>query len=464
MLLDKSVADKLLSYQKEDVINMMQIITKNGAILNASDTGTGKTYTSIAVCAQMKYTPIIICPKSVISTWTDVCKYFDIKPFFIVNYETIKLLKYYVNRKRKECPYISYYETEEKSGYKWTLPKKKLIFIFDEVHRCANYDSDNGKLLIAAKENSVVTNIPILLLTATIADRPERFRLFFYILNFIDPKTVSEKKLSFKQYMIIVDKWIMREQNPMIRINAMLYPDRASRIKIDVLGDLFPETQITATPYNIGQKREAEIEREYQTIAEELEKLKNKEKKDKSSNILVKVMRSQQKIELLKIPIFLELANDFLDSGHSVVIFVNFTQTLEKLAELLHTSCLVYGGQTEDVRQANIKSFQNNIDKVIILNIKAGSVGLSLHDIKGGHPRVSLISPTYNSIDLVQALGRVHRAGGKTRSLQRIIYVANTVEHRIADKLKKKLSNINSINNGDVDLTNVVFEKNKRIK
>jgi len=59
---------------------------------------------------------------------------------------------------------------------------------------------------------------------------------------------------------------------------------------------------------------------------------------------------------------------------------------------------------------------------------------------------------------LVQALGRIHRAGGKTKSLQRIIYVANTVEERIAEKLKIKLKNINSINNGDLDLTNIEFE------
>jgi len=55
-------------------------------------------------------------------------------------------------------------------------------------------------------------------------------------------------------------------------------------------------------------------------------------------------------------------------------------------------------------------------------------------------------------------LNRIHRAGGKTKSLQRIIYTANTIEEQIADKLKIKLNNINSINNGDLDLTNIEFE------
>lgn len=78
------------------------------------------------------------------------------------------------------------------------------------------------------------------------------------------------------------------------------------------------------------------------------------------------------------------------------------------------------------------------------------------------HPRVSLISPTWSSIDLVQALGRVHRAGGKSKSLQRIIYTADTVEEKIADKLQYKLLNINSINNGDLDLTNINFENERK--
>ena len=54
------------------------------------------------------------------------------------------------------------------------------IFIFDEVHRCANLETENNKILFAAK----LTNTPILILSATIADFPEKFKPFFYILNF----------------------------------------------------------------------------------------------------------------------------------------------------------------------------------------------------------------------------------------------------------------------------------------
>ena len=109
-------------------------------------------------------------------------------------------------------------------------------------------------------------------------------------------------------------------------------------------------------------------------------------------------------------------------------------------------------------RQTNIKNFMKNSEKVIICNIKAGGIGVSLHDIHGDHPRASLISPTWNSLDLVQSLGRIHRAGGKTKSLQRIIYAARTIEENIARKIKGKLKNLSSVNNGDLNITNISFK------
>lgn len=459
--LDSIISDKLLTYQIDHTLNLIYILKHNITALDASDTGTGKTYTAVATCAQMRLKPIIICPKSVLSSWNRVCKIFDVKPLMIVNYESIRAGKYYTNGLRKKCPYIEIIENnEEKSKnieYKWHLENEdNVIFIFDEVHKCSNLETLNGKLLYYTKNEEKYT----LILSATVADYPEKFKLFFYVLNFIDPGDVKLKKLTYDQYMSIMYKWILRDSKPMLRIHNMLYPTRATRMKIDVLGDLFPETQIIAQPYTMERKRQEQIEKEYRVIANELDSIKEKGKKDRG-NILTKILRAHQKIELLKIPTFVELTNDFIENGFSVVIFVNFTQTLETLATMLYTDCLIYGKQTSDIRDKNINKFQENKSKVIICNILAGSVGLSLHDLYGGHPRVSLISPTWSSINLIQALGRIHRAGAKSKSLQRIIYTANTIEEKIADKLQIKLRDLNSINDGDVDLTNITFEKER---
>jgi len=445
------IKDKLLDYQIQHTENLVRIIKNNRACLDASDTGTGKTYTAIATCFLLNLKPIIICPKTVKSTWKNVCEYFSVQPEIIINYEALKTgntytdLKIINNEKTKQIEY----EFNQKDG---------TIFIFDEAHRCANLETENCKILLAAKK----TFLPILLLSATIADFPDKFKPFFYVLNFIKQEQIKDQKISIEKYMRIVDEWIQRDKRPMVRIHVMLYPDRASRMRIDVLGDLFPSTQITATPYNLDEKRRKQIENEYKILQNILQEIKDKKTTDKK-NPLVYIMRAQQNIEALKIPLFVELTNDYIHNGYSIVIFVNFTKTLEKLCEMLHTDSKIYGEQTIEDRTKIIENFQENRSKIIICNIKAGGIGISLHDIHGGHPRVSLISPTWSSIDLIQALGRIHRAGGKSKSLQRIIYAAETVEDKIADKIKFKLSNINSINNGDLDLTNINFQT-ERIK
>lgn len=494
--LAKKYKDKLFSYQIGNVSNIIRIIESNNSVLDASDTGTGKTYTAVAACAELKLRPIIVSPKAILSNWKKVCKIFDVKPFFIVNYETLKYGKYY-NEKgiRKVCPYLDYNkdaissddENDDKSDkdgkikiiaetslknkkssggefvekqieqqniYTWNIPKKeKIIFIFDEVHKCTNFDTFNGQLLLSAKD----TGYPIMILSATLADKPDKIKMFSYVLNFIDRTIVEKQKITFKQYIKIMESWIGRDTTPMVRIHNMLYPDRGTRMRIDSIPE-FPTTQIVPVAYNISEKNEAEIQKEYENIADLLDELKEKKRKDKA-NILVAVLRAHQRIELLKIPLFVELTRDFLNEGKSVVIFVNFTQTLKTLAKMLDTRCLIYGEQTSVEREINIQEFQDNIEKVIICNIKCGGIGVSLHDLHGGHPRISLISPTWTSIDMQQCIGRIHRAGSRSKSLQRIIYIANTIEEKISDKLAVKLKQLNELNNGDLDLTNISFDR-----
>lgn len=449
---------KLLQYQTAHVEKLVSIIKTNNACLDASDTGTGKTYTAVAACKKLGLRPFIICPKSVMANWRRVCEEFELDYITVVNYETIRLGKTYVSGSygREDSSYVKMVDISkdksiwgEKIRFEFTLDSD-AIFIFDEAHKCCDIDSLNTNVLLS----STLTNLPIMLLSATIADVPEKFKIFTYVLKFI--RDASERQLTFRQYMKVIDNWIFRSLRPMTAIHHMLYPDRAARIRIDVLGDLFPETQIDAIPYSMGKSKQDQIEQQYEVIGRELRLLKSKDKKVRA-NALVKILRAHQRIELLKVPTFVELAKDFMTDGHSIVIFVNFTKTLELLADMLGTKCLVYGEQTAEERDKHVQDFQNNKQRVIICNIRAGGVGLSFHDLHGGHPRVSLISPTWSAVDLTQALGRIHRAGGKSKSLQRIIFTAGTVEERISTKLKIKLKDLNSINNGDLDLTNINF-------
>ena len=82
--------------------------------------------------------------------------------------------------------------------------------------------------------------------------------------------------------------------------------------------------------------------------------------------------------------------------------------------------------------------------------IQAGGVGVSLHDLNGVYPRAAFISPTWSAVELRQTLGRVHRAGGKTKSTQRIVFVADSVEEQVRRTVESKLARLDTLNDGDL--------------
>jgi superfamily II DNA or RNA helicase len=131
------------------------------------------------------------------------------------------------------------------------------------------------------------------------------------------------------------------------------------------------------------------------------------------------------------------------------VIFVNFIETLKQLQGALKTNCVMHGGVKPGTRQDNIEWFQADKERIIICQSETGGVGISLHDLNGNHPRVSLISPTYNARTLVQVCGRIHRAGAKTPALQKVLYAAGTIEEEVCEKVAEKVKRINMINDGD---------------
>ena len=111
-------------------------------------------------------------------------------------------------------------------------------------------------------------------------------------------------------------------------------------------------------------------------------------------------------------------------------------------------------------KQNNHQPNQNNKEKIIILTLQSGGQSISLHDKTGHHPRVSIILPSFSSIDLIQALGRIHRSGVKSYCYQNIIFCANTHEENICNKIKNKIKfmkDINEFNDNDFGLDDIKF-------
>ena len=412
----------------------------SGYGLDASDTGVGKTYTSLASMKLAGLRPLIICPKAVIPSWYRVAEYLGVKLLSAVNYELIKGGKLPWLERTQAVTKIRGKKVT-KSRYAWTMDAGSAL-IFDEAHRCGGYDSQNSQICAMSK----AYGIPALLLSATLADSVIKMRAAGYLLGLHNYRAARTWMLANGCYF---NPWggIEASKGPqgtkaMARIHGQIFPDHGVRLRTSEIPG-FPETQITAEMYQVAKPHE--IDDIYQEMQQNLMDAKD-------VNPLVEQLRARQQVEYLKVALFEELIKDYVDEGMSVVVFVCFHATLNALRDRFPRAPVIHGaGQTGEERQVMVDAFQNNEVRLLLCTVGAGGTGLGFHDLDGSFPRVSLISPSFNAVELKQALGRVHRAGAKSKSLQRLVYAANTVEEDIAKSVARKLNNIATLNDGDLN-------------
>lgn len=419
---------KLLPYQSPHAERVEKALREHGLAIDGSDPGVGKTYVAAHVAKTNASQVLVVCPKVSIPPWKKILSGFGVPILDVVNYEKLrtgKTLHGFWNQRKQ---------------FTWFVPEGTLV-IFDEVHRCKGKDSQNAKMLRDAK------GLPLLLLSATLAENPMELRAVAHVAGLSDWHSfwswLLRNGCKKGRFGLEFNK---RRQDVLTRLHDEFFVKRGSRIRIADLGDQFPETQITADALDFGD----EIDRIYKEMDAELSALEEKAENDKPAQALTIALRARQQVELCKVPGIVSLAQDFLDEGKSVVVFTNYRATLDALCTKLKTKCAIHGGQDADERQDCIDRFQANQERVIVVNIVAGGVSLSLHDIHNTNPRVALVCPTYSATDLRQALGRVHRSGG-SKSLQRILFAAGTIEEKICTRVSAKLERLDLLNDGDLD-------------
>lgn len=428
--------EKLLPYQRKHSQTLVRAVHRYGGALDASDTGTGKTFCAAITAKTIGLVPFVVCAKAAIPMWKRTLDSLDVGYFDVLNYEKIR----YGN-----TPYGTW-KTDDVFEWNSDLATAQPVFVFDEIHRCKGQETKNAAMLVAARRQC----LPTLGLSATSAHSPLEMRALGYLLGLHQLRGFNAWA---KDHGVIFNggAYIFPSNNAasaaLQKLHSEIFPERGSRIRISELGDLFPETQITAEAYDIGDKNRDALTEYYREALKTLEI-----ERDQATSELTVRLKCRQIAELLRVPTLADLTTEFLELGHSVVIFTCFRDTVRALSGALKTSCLVVGGQDATDREKNIAAFQADRERVLIANIGAGSESISLHDLNAKHSRVALVCPTDSAVQLRQALGRVHRAGAKTKSLQRIVFAAGTIEERVCENVKKKLHNIDLLNDGDLSV------------
>jgi len=440
----------LRPWQVTAVSKLVASIKKWGSGVDGSDVGVGKTYTACGVARELKMDILVVCPKAVKESWRRVIKnHFDMWSdcIGIINYEALRIGK----SDSLIASYVKRRDTRRKE-FVWKIPKSTLI-IWDEAQKLKNAKTKNSETCKAALK----AGYKMLFCSATMATNP------------LELRTVGESIKLFKgnkqyydwayEHGVIKGRFGLEftgDKNALKKLHEDIFINRGVRLTRDTIPN-FPESQISAETYEMDKDDVDNINSVYDEMRLELLKIEKVTKRDKGQTKMTAILRARQKVEMFKVPLIIDMAEEALENNMSVVIFCNFTETINALSDRLDTKCIVNGKVSDKKRNKAVDDFQSDKERVILVNIAAGGAGLSLHDLNGNYPRMSLICPSYSAVLMRQSTGRVWRDSAKTKSIQKIVFVANTVEEEVCKIVNQKLENLDLLNDGD--LTYVKEEK-----
>ena len=449
----------LLAPQVEHVRKLVDSLYINGFALDMSETGTGKSYAAAAVAREMNRPVVLICPKTVIPQWEKILKTFAIKPVVVINYEKLgrgntKWMKW----KKLPDPTVPWKETALDELPEFNFPRNALIMV-DEGHKCKGNHTSNSLMMIMLSVQGYKT----LVSSATLATTPMEMKAVGYLsglhalYNFTDFCRTHGATFLPRYGALAWDMASAEAKKAMMVLNEYFFHGRkcASRMTVDDFGTLFPESHIIAEAYDLGANS-SKVQAAYDEMEAEIAKL-DERCAGYSTHIFAIMMEARRKSELLKVPLFVEMMENLYDEGKSVVIFVNFDDTVQSIVHRLEKHKkfegqigYIVGGQHAEKRQKDIEAFNADTKRIMIANIKAGGVGISLHDLNGNFPRASIVSPNFSAFELVQALGRVWRQGGLTKSYQNIVFAAGTIEENACRRVQFRINNLSTLNDADL--------------
>ena len=411
-----------LDHQKESI----EKLVGNDKYILADDMGLGKTTsTVIASLESGSEKVLIICPASLKINWQREIENYTDKEVSIIegkkwepaNYTIINydILKNFHDPKHPDKSDILNYGFD--------------LVVMDEAHYIQNVKAARTKI-----GNDIAKKIgKVWLLTGTpMTSRPMNY---YNLLSLVD-SPVAENWMAYAirycagyQFSVGPKKvWNVTGASNLEELRDRTKPQVLRRLKEDIL-DL-PEKIIT--PVYLRLKS-----REYEKLMGEYYDWYNSSEESSSLTVqFSKLMKVRQVIAEGKIKDTIELAQNIIDQGKKVIIFTNFTDTLNKLTDAFPTSSVKLDGKmSKPQRQHSVDEFQNNDKiKVFVGNLKAAGVGITLTAAEA----VIMNDLSFVPSDHSQAEDRAYRYGQKFSVSVYYPIFENTIEGIIYDILSKK--------------------------
>ncbi len=394
---------------------------KLGACL-ADDMGLGKTFQTISFLQSIIHEVdrvLIVTPVSILANWVqEFEKFSDMKPTLFYGKDRsfskddkIIITSYGLMRKEAE---------ELLSKYEWD------VFIMDEVQKLKNYKSLGSKAsrMINANYRLCLTGTPV----------ENDLSEFYNIIDLAIPGIWGEASQinSFK-----------RSKDARFIARDIAKPFILRRTKKEVLHDL-PD-KIEQTVYlNFSSEEKDNYKATLERIRKEILDNQDNKKYIKVLNNILNLRQlclwqnTDENFYSSKIDYLVNNLEQIISDNGQVLVYSQFTRYLDLIEKRLNEHKWSFsrldGSYSLKKREAQIKLFKEGKNKIFLISLQAGGLGLNLTEAN----YIFLMDPWWNPAVESQAVDRAHRIGQEAVLTVYRPIIKDSVEEKVLALQQKK--------------------------
>jgi len=433
---------KLREYQKRGVEWGVSNLLNNFGIILADDMGLGKTIQTIAIMLHLyehdriKEKALIVVPTSLLNNWQAELSKFAPTLSFSLYYGQGRVLN-------ETQIIITTYDTLKRD----TLLKETRfdLIVIDEAQKIKNPQTQAAQSIkaIEARYKIALSGTPV---ENSLSELWSIFdftlkgylgELAQFINRYAKPIEIEKDAAAAKILQDITAPFMLRR----LKSDKRIISDLPDKIVIDEYASMTP--------------KQAAL---YQSIVDEtLQKLQNTETQNRSGLIFKLITELKQTcnhprnfdkisdadFELSgKSTLLLELLEPIVARGEKVLIFTQYVQMAEILANIIEKELLIEplildGSLSKKAREEVVAKFETaNENPIFILSLKAGGVGLNLTSASNVIHYDLWFNPAVEN----QATDRAFRIGQKRNVFVYRLITKNSFEEKIDNMIKSKIA------------------------
>ncbi len=418
----------LRPYQQVGYQWLMRLAEWDAGACLADDMGLGKTVQTIAFLLSRKNEgpSLVVAPASVVSNWRNEIQRFA-PTLRAYNLGAEPARQEVLNRCKNGDVILATYGLLVSMQEQLT-EKSWNVVCLDEAHHIKNRGTKTSAVCmeLKARHRLILTGTPV----------QNHLGELWNLFQFINPGLLGTYEGFNQKFIMPIENLMDTERQQ--QLQTLVAPFMLRRTKDAVVKELPEKTEI-----NIHVELSQQEMAYYEAFRRDAEQKVMEAGGQMTINALAELTRLRRAacaLELVdpqwtdgasKITAFMELVQDIVEGGHSVLVFSQFTSFLTLVGEALKQENLGYlyldGNVPLKQREQLVNDFQHGKQPIFLISLKAGGVGLNLTAAN----YVIHLDPWWNPAIEQQATDRAYRIGQTQAVTVYHLISQHTIEEKI---------------------------------